>query len=162
MFAYCGNNPVSRTDASGHAFIQVNYNFDDLPNDLFPEIGGGCAGAVAGGATILSGMKHSEDKETRILYEVFEKTVTIDEPSDFLDVNATLNQIKVVEEGKPIVKIISGVRRIGKGMALLWAPMPTLWEDYVGFALVEFGALSVVYGVVELITGEELMGYEEN
>ena len=64
MFAYCGNNPVSRTDASGHAFIQVDYNFDDLPNDLFPEIGGGCACALVAAGRVAKFVNNESEVET--------------------------------------------------------------------------------------------------
>ena len=57
MLAYCGNNPVSRADASGHAFVQVDYNFDDLPNDLFPDIGGGCAVGLVGAGVVVQTVK---------------------------------------------------------------------------------------------------------
>ena len=63
MFAYCGNNPVSRVDATGCAFVQINYNLDGLPNDLFPEIGGGCACALAAAGSISSALKKDISKQ---------------------------------------------------------------------------------------------------
>ena len=57
MFAYCGNNPVSRVDATGCAFVQINYNLDGLPNDLFPDIGGGCAVGLVGAGVVVQTVK---------------------------------------------------------------------------------------------------------
>jgi RHS repeat-associated protein len=47
MFAYCGNNPVNRVDPTGYVFINIAWDFDGLPNSLFPEFGTGFAGGNA-------------------------------------------------------------------------------------------------------------------
>ena len=48
MFAYCGNNPVSRADFGGCAFVQIDFNYSDNLSILCPALsfgsgGGGCA-----------------------------------------------------------------------------------------------------------------------
>ena len=55
MFAYCGNNPVNNADPSGNAFINVDWDFDGLPNSLFIDVGAGAGYAMAGVAN-SSGM----------------------------------------------------------------------------------------------------------
>ena len=47
MFAYCGNDPVNKADPTGCAFVNIDWDFDGLPNSLFPEFGAGFAGGNA-------------------------------------------------------------------------------------------------------------------
>ena len=47
MFAYCGNNPISRADFAGHAFVQMAYGFSDHLSLLCPALGGGGGGGYA-------------------------------------------------------------------------------------------------------------------
>lgn len=57
MFAYCGNNPVSRADFRGHAFVQIDYNFSDHLTLFCPVMGGGGGGDVSSSlAVLLSGL----------------------------------------------------------------------------------------------------------
>ena len=41
MFAYCGNNPVNRTDPTGHAFVQMRFDPDGAAGMLTPILWGG-------------------------------------------------------------------------------------------------------------------------
>ncbi len=54
MFAYCGNNPVSRADASGHAFYNCFDSYEHLLKNPFmlPMSGGGTG---KGGKTVSKG-----------------------------------------------------------------------------------------------------------
>ena len=55
MFAYCGNNPVNKADPTGCAFVNIDWDFDGLPNSLFIDAGAGGGFAIAGVAN-SSGM----------------------------------------------------------------------------------------------------------
>ena len=45
MFAYCGNSPISRSDPTGNAFVQIGFNYTDTSDLLFPTLGGSGGGA---------------------------------------------------------------------------------------------------------------------
>ena len=64
MFAYCGNNPISRADFAGHAFVQMAYGFSDHLSLLCPALGGGgggCSYALAGFNSVKDEIKKFKD-----------------------------------------------------------------------------------------------------
>ena len=76
MFAYCGNNPISRSDPSGNAFVHIGFSFDTM-DLLCPALGGssggGCAyalGAASSGARAVKKLKDIVYNESETAVQV--------------------------------------------------------------------------------------------
>ena len=147
MFAYCGNNPISRADFSGHAFVQHDFNYNDLPDTLFPELGGGAGGsAVAGGSMILSGLKYSADEDTREAYDAVIDLMASNDLDGVKESEGIQNLIAVFQ-------VISGGSKIVNGFVTMFLPEPTPLAETVGYATIMWGLRSFSFGIEELFDG---------
>ena len=66
MFAYCGNNPISRSDPAGNAFICVGFSADAIDR-LCPVLGGssgGCGYALCAASRLAKIVNNESEVET--------------------------------------------------------------------------------------------------
>ena len=157
MFTYCGSNPVSRADPTGHAFSRLDFDYDDLPDDLFPELGGSSGGgAVASGYGIVAWMKHSNNEDIREIYETGEK---LTEASSIEEASEAIRDIadKMIVEGiTSSNKVKTGIKWIKKGFAYILVPIPTTADDLLGIAMITAGVIYTAYGLtMTLVWGSE-------
>lgn len=157
MFGYCGNNPISREDYSGHAYCQIDYNYTDVSDILFPEMGAsGGGGAFAGSSMILSGLKHSKNEDTQDLYEDCIDLLNARSIKDIAEGAANILDDTIVKAITAPNKMRTGYKMIKKGIGYITATSVTAAGGLAGMCLVIVGSAYGVWGLVEtLILGDE-------
>lgn len=137
--------------------MQIDYRYTDASDILFPELGScGGGGTVAAGCTILSGLKHSEDEETRELYEDCIDLLEAESIEDAKAEAASIMNNTVVKVVRSTGKMRTGYRMIKSGVALLTATSVTVVGGFAGMGLVIIGSAFVAWG----LTGMAILGDE--
>lgn len=133
MFAYCGNNPVSQEDPTGHFYCKVCFD-PFAPFDTGLVNIAGCAG---GGSSIAMVDSHMLDA----VYDLYvEFTVEFESELELLG---------------GVDNVYSGIENIVTGFGRILVPEPTITNDVIGVAQATYGVIQAVWGLVEIIVWAE-------
>ena len=76
MFTYCGNNPATGVDQSGHAWCKISFDaFNPFDSGLVPIIGGGGSGYMG----VVQAMNDSESEMEHNIDELYAFVTNSDE-----------------------------------------------------------------------------------